>query len=53
MYTVDVHLDNIIDKKVGKDRFDNEHFSLSVRKKHRVIDRLRRNKLREALKKNK
>lgn len=49
MYTVDVHLDNIVDKKVGKDRFDNAHLSLAIRKKRRVLDRLRRNKFREAI----
>jgi len=49
MYTVDVHLDNIVDKKVGKDRFDNAHLSLSIKKKHRVIERLKRNKLKDAI----
>lgn len=53
MYTVDVHLDNIVDKKAGRDRFDNAHFSLALRKKHRVINRLRRNKLRDAMKSGK
>lgn len=49
MYTVDVHLDNIVDRKVSKDRFDNAHLSLAIKKKRRVIDRLRRNKFREAI----
>lgn len=49
LYTVDVHLDNIEDKNVGKDRFDNAHFSLATKKKIRVIDRLRRNKFRESV----
>lgn len=49
MYTVDVHLDNVVAKKAGKDRFDNAHMSLAIKKKRRVIDRLRRNKFRESI----
>ncbi|EAS07728.2 adenylate/guanylate cyclase domain protein (macronuclear) [Tetrahymena thermophila SB210] len=49
MYTVDVHLDNIVYKKVGKDRFDNAHLSLAIKKKKRVIDRMKRNKLKESI----
>lgn len=49
MYTVDVHLDNIVNKKVGKDKFDNAHLNLATKKKIRVIDRLKRNKLRESI----
>lgn len=46
---MDVHLDNIAHKNVGKDKFDNEHLSLAAKKKRRVIDRLKRNKLRESI----
>ena len=49
LYTVDVHLDNIVSKKAGKDKFDNENLSTAIKKKRRVIDRLKRNKLREAI----
>ncbi|EGR27667.1 hypothetical protein IMG5_191510 [Ichthyophthirius multifiliis] len=49
LYTVDVNLQNIIDKNVGRDMFQNQDKFVNEiqKKKHRVQQRLLRNKLKE------
>ena len=47
MYTVDLDLNNMYKVCQKNDKFDNSHHTLVEKKKKRVLDRLKRNKLKK------
>lgn len=49
LYTVDVSLENLLKKLDQKDTFDVQHLPKEMKRKKRVIDRIKRNKLRKEI----
>lgn len=48
-YTVDMFLDNMYKKCFRNDKFDNSHYTKAQKKKKRVLERMKRNKLRKEI----